>query len=61
MIDPKDFIGKETDTIKEEKISVSGNFICQECMISVYLASLDEDEMVLKYTCSDGHQNEATL
>jgi hypothetical protein len=61
MIDPKTFIGKDNEAQVEDKISVSGNFICQECLISVYLASLDEEDMVLNYTCSEGHINQASL
>lgn len=61
MIDPKTFIGKDSESDAEDKISVSGNFICQECLISVYLASLDEDNMVLDYICPEGHTNQASL
>ena len=61
MINPRDFIKPTTPELKEEEITVSGNFICQDCMLSVYTAVLDEDEMVLRYICAEGHENEATL
>lgn len=60
MIDPKDFI-KIEDIDVGEIIKVSGNFICQECFVSVDSAAFNEDEMLLVYTCSDGHVNKATL
>lgn len=60
MIKPEDFIKPKEDDQKIG-IQVSGNFICQECLVSVYEAVLDEEKMVLVYICSDGHVNEATL
>lgn len=60
MIDPKDFI-KPKEEPKIEGLGVSGTFICQECFESVNSAILDEDKMLLVYTCTDNHVNEAKL
>jgi len=63
MIDPRDFVGgkKEQETQKEDEVTVGGTFICGECYVSINSATLDEDNMVLKYVCPQGHINEATL
>lgn len=60
MIDPKDFV-KVSPEIVDPGIRVSGNFGCQTCNKYADHARLDEDEMVLTYTCPDGHTSEATL
>ena len=63
MIDPRDFVGgkKEQEIQKEDEVTVGGNFICGECFANVNSASLDEDNMVLKYVCPEGHINKATI
>jgi hypothetical protein len=60
MIDPSDFI-KITKNEDPAGARVSGTFICQTCLESIGFAVLNEDEMVLVYTCAAGHKNEATL
>jgi hypothetical protein len=60
MIDPKDFLkAKEQEEIPG--IKVSGTFVCQECTEPTDSAILDEDKMILVYTCSLNHVNEAKL
>jgi hypothetical protein len=59
-INPQDFIKlKKNDD--SEGLKVTGTFVCQICMESIGFAVLNEDEMVLKYTCAAGHNNEAKL
>ena len=60
MIDPTKFI-KLTDKEEPQGARVTGTFICQTCMESIGFAVLNEDEMVLEYTCPTGHVNEASL
>lgn len=63
MINPNDFIKTtpKQEEPKEELNTVGGTFICQECLVPVKEAILDEDTMTLTYTCNDGHNNEATI
>ena len=63
MINPNDFINTspKQEEPKEELNMVGGTFICQECLVPVKEAALDEDSMTLAYTCKDGHKNEASL
>jgi hypothetical protein len=63
MINPNDFINTtpKQEEPKEELNMVGGTFICQECLVPVKEAILDEDSMTLTYTCKDGHKNEASL
>lgn len=63
MINPNEFINTtpKQEKPKEELNIVGGTFICQECLVPVKEAILDEDSMSLKYTCKDGHTNEASL
>jgi hypothetical protein len=63
MIDPNDFINAtpKQEQPEEELNTVGGTFICQECLVPVKEAILNEDTMSLMYTCKDGHANEASL
>ena len=62
MIDPNDFIGtKQPKEIEEDRLVVSGTFVCQECNESVNQALLNEDTMILTWTCSLSHQSKASL
>lgn len=63
MINPNDFINiaPKQEEPEEELNTVGGTFICQECLVPVKEAILDEDSMSLRYTCKDGHKNEASL
>lgn len=60
MINPGDFIkiNKVEEPIGPK---VTGTFVCQNCMESIGFAVLDEESMVLKYTCAAGHDNEAKI
>jgi hypothetical protein len=59
-INPNDFV-KLKNNEEQEGLKVTGTFVCQNCMESIGFAILDEDSMILKYTCAAGHDNEATL
>lgn len=60
MINPGDFI--KINKVEEPiGAKVTGTFVCQNCMESIGFAVLDEDSMVLKYTCAAGHDNEAKI
>jgi hypothetical protein len=59
-INPNDFI-KLKNSEDTEGLKVTGTFVCQNCMESIGFAILDEDDMILKYTCEAGHYNEAKL
>jgi hypothetical protein len=59
-INPNDFV-KLKNNEEQEGLKVTGTFVCQNCMESIGFAILDEDSMVLKYTCAAGHNNEAKL
>jgi hypothetical protein len=63
MINPNDFINTspKQEEPKEEPNMVGGTFVCQDCLVTVKEAILDEDSMTLTYTCKDGHSNEASL
>jgi hypothetical protein len=63
MINPNDFINAtpKQEQPEEELNTVGGTFICQECLVPVKEAILNEDTMSLTYTCKDGHANEASL
>lgn len=60
MIDPSEFI-KPKKEVEPEGLSVSGTFICQQCLENINDAVLDEDKMILVYVCTYGHVNEAKL
>ena len=59
-INPNDFIKLKSDD-EPEGLKVTGTFVCQNCMESIGFAILDEDSMILKYTCAAGHNNESNL
>lgn len=59
-IDPSQFI-KITEKEDPKGARVTGSFVCQTCLETINFAVLDEDEMILKYTCPTGHDNEAKL
>jgi len=63
MINPNDFISAspKQEEAKEELNTVGGTFVCQECLVPVKEAILNEDTMTLTYTCKDGHSNEASI
>lgn len=63
MINPNEFINTapKQEEPKEELNTVGGTFICQECLVPVKEAILNEDTMSLMYTCNDGHKNEASI
>jgi hypothetical protein len=63
MINPNDFINAspKQEEPKEELNTVGGTFICQDCLVPVKQAVLDEDSMTLTYTCKDGHTSQASL
>jgi hypothetical protein len=58
-INPEDFI--KAPNTEEEGVSISGTFICQTCLEDTNSAILNEDEMIIIYSCGSGHRNEATL
>jgi len=60
MIDPKEFLTTKKED-EPQGLKVSGTFICQECYESVNAAVLDEDKMLLVYSCTLNHVNEAKL
>lgn len=60
MINPGDFI-KINKVEEPTGTKVAGTFVCQDCRESVSDAALDEDKMILIYTCSSGHKNEAKI
>ena len=60
MIDPNEFI-KVSPKQEVSGAKVEGTFVCQSCMESTAAAVLDEDKMILFYTCSCGYTNEAKL
>jgi hypothetical protein len=60
MINPSDFI-KVTPKQEIAGAKVGGTFVCQDCLESISDAVLDEDKMILVYTCSLGHANEAKI
>ena len=60
MINPSDFI-KVAPKQEISGTQVGGTFVCQDCKESVADAVLDEDKMILIYTCSSGHSNEAKI
>lgn len=60
MINPSDFI-KVTPKQEVDGAKVGGTFVCQDCLESISDAVLDEDKMILIYTCSSGHKNEAKI
>lgn len=60
MINPSDFI-KVAPKQEINGAQVGGTFVCQDCRESVADAVLDEDKMILVYTCSFGHSNEAKI
>jgi hypothetical protein len=60
MIDPNDFI-KVTPKQEVSGAKVGGTFVCQECMQPTGDAVIDEDKMILVYTCPSGHANEAKI
>lgn len=60
MINPSDFI-KVTPKQEVSGAKVGGTFVCQDCLESISDAVLDEDKMILVYTCSSNHKNEAKI
>lgn len=60
MIDPNTFI-KITNNEDPKGARVTGAFVCQTCLESIGFAVLNEDDMILRYVCAAGHENEAKL
>jgi hypothetical protein len=49
------------ETKSDKKSDVSGSLACQECDEVVYNGGLDEDTMILTYTCSKNHESKVKL
>lgn len=50
----EDFLNYKTNA---NFVEVSGNMKCVECEESVYSGKIDEDDMLLMYCCSKGHES----
>lgn len=62
MINPKDFLNKDSSTDDvEDVIEISGTFLCQECSETVRSAKLNEQTRKLFWKCSNNHQSEGKL
>jgi hypothetical protein len=64
MIDPKEFLNKQTQTKQEESddsVQISGTFVCQECNEICNSARLNETKMKITWSCSNEHYSEARL
>lgn len=47
--------------LNKKYVSVEGSLMCQECDEIVNSGKLNEDDMVLYYTCSSNHNSKVQL
>jgi len=54
----EDFIGAKKT---ENRLSVSGSMRCQTCDEMVHSGTMDEDDMIIYYSCTQGHDSRVKL
>jgi hypothetical protein len=54
----EDFLGSKKNS---NQLSVSGSMRCQECNEIVHQGMMNENDMVISYSCSKGHQSKVKL
>lgn len=54
----EDFIGAKKT---ENTLSVSGSMRCQTCDEMVNSGTMDEDDMIIYYSCTQGHDSRVKL
>lgn len=54
----EDFLKEKVD---EKSLEVHGSMCCQQCNEVVNAGTLNEDEMVISYKCSSGHESKVRI
>jgi hypothetical protein len=59
--DLAEFLGKSKKINKINEESAMGAFACQECLVIVESAIINQDEHVMSWTCQDGHKSQVKI
>lgn len=55
------FLGKSKREVKSSDEVAMGAFACQECLVIVDSAVIDQDEHVMFWTCPDNHKSQVRI
>jgi lysyl-tRNA synthetase class I len=54
----EDFVGAKK---KDNELSVNGSMRCQTCNEIVHSGTMNEDDMIIHYSCTQGHNSRVKL
>jgi hypothetical protein len=59
--DLAEFLGKNKKVNKSNEDTAMGAFACQECLVVVDSAVINQDEHIMFWVCPDGHRSQVKI